>query len=253
MREGALTLRPNRTPEPASRARTRPAHSSSCASTMPSGASVYLAIPFCKSHGGRRQPRDLEARRHPFDLLGIDGLSRPPFAVPDDPDPRLRSKWQSTNAPASAAISAAARSRSFGRARRQHARARLGPRLRLVFHYAKKAIQMSAAGLEASLIERTGSLALPLWPGRGIQLQGISIPPAPCGEMRTSYEVFCRYCRSGAEIKDIASTGLLDGVTTNPSLIAKSGRDFKETIKEICAIVPARLCGSGSARVCEMT
>lgn len=39
------------------------------------------------------------------------------------------------------------------------------------------------------------------------------------------------------EIKDIASTGLLDGVTTNPSLIAKSGRDFKETIKEICAIV----------------
>ncbi len=32
--------------------------------------------------------------------------------------------------------------------------------------------------------------------------------------------------------------GLLDGVTTNPSLIAKSGRQFKEVIKEICAIVP---------------
>jgi transaldolase len=40
------------------------------------------------------------------------------------------------------------------------------------------------------------------------------------------------------EIKDLAETGLLDGVTTNPSLIAKSGRDFKETIREICAIVP---------------
>ncbi len=40
------------------------------------------------------------------------------------------------------------------------------------------------------------------------------------------------------EIKDLAATGLLDGVTTNPSLIAKSGRDFKQTIAEICAIVP---------------
>ena len=40
-----------------------------------------------------------------------------------------------------------------------------------------------------------------------------------------------------AEIKDIASYGLVDGVTTNPSLIAKSGRDFKEVIAEICKIV----------------
>lgn len=40
-----------------------------------------------------------------------------------------------------------------------------------------------------------------------------------------------------ADIKDLASTGLLDGVTTNPSLIAKSGRDFMEVTKEICAIV----------------
>jgi len=39
-----------------------------------------------------------------------------------------------------------------------------------------------------------------------------------------------------AEIKELESTGLLDGVTTNPSLIAKSGRDFKEVIAEICAI-----------------
>ena len=40
------------------------------------------------------------------------------------------------------------------------------------------------------------------------------------------------------DIRDLYETGLLDGVTTNPSLIAKSGRDFKEVIKEICAVVP---------------
>lgn len=40
-----------------------------------------------------------------------------------------------------------------------------------------------------------------------------------------------------AEIKELASYGLLDGVTTNPSLIAKSGRDFKEVIAEICSVV----------------
>ena len=39
------------------------------------------------------------------------------------------------------------------------------------------------------------------------------------------------------DIRDLAETGLLDGVTTNPSLIAKSGGDFKATIKEICKIV----------------
>lgn len=40
-----------------------------------------------------------------------------------------------------------------------------------------------------------------------------------------------------ADIRDLAATGLLDGVTTNPSLIAKSGRDFMEVTKEICGIV----------------
>ena len=40
------------------------------------------------------------------------------------------------------------------------------------------------------------------------------------------------------EIKELAASGLLDGVTTNPSLVAKSGRDFKEIIAEICAVVP---------------
>ncbi|MCR2833305.1 fructose-6-phosphate aldolase [Parerythrobacter lacustris] len=38
------------------------------------------------------------------------------------------------------------------------------------------------------------------------------------------------------DIKDLAATGLLDGVTTNPSLIAKSGRDFMEVTREICGI-----------------
>ncbi len=40
-----------------------------------------------------------------------------------------------------------------------------------------------------------------------------------------------------ADIKELAETGLLDGVTTNPSLIAKSGRDFLEVTKEICGLV----------------
>lgn len=39
-----------------------------------------------------------------------------------------------------------------------------------------------------------------------------------------------------AEIASLAATGLLDGVTTNPSLIHKSGRNFLEVIKEICAL-----------------
>ncbi|AWZ47469.1 fructose-6-phosphate aldolase [Clostridiaceae bacterium 14S0207] len=39
------------------------------------------------------------------------------------------------------------------------------------------------------------------------------------------------------EIKKAAALGILDGVTTNPSLIAKEGRDLKEVIEEICSIV----------------
>ena len=40
------------------------------------------------------------------------------------------------------------------------------------------------------------------------------------------------------DIRELAEAGLLDGVTTNPSLIHKAGRDFLEVVKEICAIVP---------------
>ena len=50
------------------------------------------------------------------------------------------------------------------------------------------------------------------------------------------------------EVKEIASWGILDGVTTNPSLIKKSGRDFKKVIKEI-----AEICdGPISAEVTSM-
>lgn len=37
-------------------------------------------------------------------------------------------------------------------------------------------------------------------------------------------------------ITELAEIGLVDGVTTNPSIIAKSGRDFKEVVKEICGL-----------------
>ena len=40
-----------------------------------------------------------------------------------------------------------------------------------------------------------------------------------------------------SEIRELAATGLVDGVTTNPSLIAKTGRPFKDVIKEICEAV----------------
>ncbi|MFP5328928.1 MAG: fructose-6-phosphate aldolase [Alphaproteobacteria bacterium] len=40
-----------------------------------------------------------------------------------------------------------------------------------------------------------------------------------------------------SEIRELAATGLLDGVTTNPSLVQKSGRDFLEVVKEIATVV----------------
>jgi transaldolase len=47
------------------------------------------------------------------------------------------------------------------------------------------------------------------------------------------------------EIKEYAATGLVDGVTTNPSLAAKTGRDYVEVLEEICSYVS----GSVSAEV----
>lgn len=43
-----------------------------------------------------------------------------------------------------------------------------------------------------------------------------------------------------AEIKAANERGWVDGVTTNPSLIAKSGRNFEDVIKEICKLVPGK-------------
>lgn len=40
-----------------------------------------------------------------------------------------------------------------------------------------------------------------------------------------------------AAIRELAATGLVDGVTTNPSLVMKSGRGFREVIEEICSLV----------------
>lgn len=51
-----------------------------------------------------------------------------------------------------------------------------------------------------------------------------------------------------ALLKDLAATGLVDGVTTNPSLIAKSGRNMLEVIAEICSLVD----GPVSAEVAAM-
>ncbi|MGY4104695.1 fructose-6-phosphate aldolase [Ignavigranum ruoffiae] len=52
-----------------------------------------------------------------------------------------------------------------------------------------------------------------------------------------------------AEIKRINQLGIVDGVTTNPSLVSKEGRDFEEVIKDICSVVP----GPVSAEVIGLT
>jgi transaldolase len=51
------------------------------------------------------------------------------------------------------------------------------------------------------------------------------------------------------EVKEAASMGLVDGVTTNPSLVAKTGRTFREVLLEICDAVP----GPVSAEVVTLT
>ena len=58
-----------------------------------------------------------------------------------------------------------------------------------------------------------------------------------------------------SEIREAASWGVIDGVTTNPSLIAKEGRDFVATIHEICTIVDgpvsAETVGQDAPRMVE--
>ena len=54
-----------------------------------------------------------------------------------------------------------------------------------------------------------------------------------------------------AEIKDLAATGLVDGVTTNPSLVHKAGRDFFEVLAEICDVVPGPVSAEVTAVECD--
>jgi len=49
------------------------------------------------------------------------------------------------------------------------------------------------------------------------------------------------------EVRATAANGFVDGVTTNPSLIAKSGRKMKEAIAEICSIIPGPVCAEAVA------
>ncbi len=50
-----------------------------------------------------------------------------------------------------------------------------------------------------------------------------------------------------SDIRELAASGLVDGVTTNPSLIAKSGRKILDVIAEICAVVPGPISAEVAA------
>jgi transaldolase len=54
-----------------------------------------------------------------------------------------------------------------------------------------------------------------------------------------------------AEIEELAATGLVDGVTTNPSLVAKSGRSFVEVVREICGLVDGPVSAEVTALAAE--
>ena len=53
------------------------------------------------------------------------------------------------------------------------------------------------------------------------------------------------------EIRDLIPTGLVDGVTTNPSLVMKSGRDFREVVAEICGFVDGPVSAEVTATEAE--
>lgn len=54
-----------------------------------------------------------------------------------------------------------------------------------------------------------------------------------------------------AEIREAQALGILDGVTTNPTLVAKTGRSFKDVIAEICDIVPGPVSAEAVAETAE--
>jgi transaldolase len=53
------------------------------------------------------------------------------------------------------------------------------------------------------------------------------------------------------EIREATELGLIDGVTTNPSLVAKTGRPFKEVIEEICKIVDGPVSAEAVSLTCD--
>lgn len=53
------------------------------------------------------------------------------------------------------------------------------------------------------------------------------------------------------DLKALAETGLVDGVTTNPSLVAKAGGDFFQTLADICAVVPGPVSAEVTAEDAE--
>jgi transaldolase len=53
------------------------------------------------------------------------------------------------------------------------------------------------------------------------------------------------------EIREAAAMGLVDGVTTNPTLVAKEGRPFRQIIEEICQIVDGPISAEVTAVECE--
>ena len=53
-------------------------------------------------------------------------------------------------------------------------------------------------------------------------------------------------------IKKFTLSGMVDGVTTNPSIIAKSGKDFKKVIEEICQIVPGPVSAEVTATEADL-
>ncbi|OGL38841.1 MAG: fructose-6-phosphate aldolase [Candidatus Schekmanbacteria bacterium GWA2_38_11] len=52
-------------------------------------------------------------------------------------------------------------------------------------------------------------------------------------------------------IREANDLGIIDGVTTNPSLVAKEGKDFKEIIKEICSIVDGPISAEAVSLDCK--
>src|SRR5262245_5788980 len=69
-------------------------------------------------------------------------------------------------------------------------------------------------------------------------MPGVELPTSIRPRLREEWMKFFVDTADVAEIKDLSATGLVDGVTTNPSLVAKAKRNFREMIAEICELIP---------------